>query len=413
MKRYSQSQRTKLALIALLISAFAIGTTEFVIMGILPDVARDLHITLRSAGLLVTGYALGVAVGGPIITAFTGRYSRKTLLFNLMLIFVAGNLLAALASGYSVLMAARVVASLAHGTFFGVGSIVAAQLVPRDKQASAIAMMFTGLTLANILGVPFGTYIGQLWGWRSTFWVVTGLGLLSLIGIAAFVPRMPRGEVSSILQEIRVLRNHQVILALIMTVLGFGGVFTAFTYIAPLLTDITGFHAGAVTPILLLFGVGMTIGNTVGGKLADWRLMPSLIGMLILLTIVLAIFTLTSHYQAAAVVTVFIWGIASFTIVPAFQMRVLATAQGSSNLASSLNISSFNLANAGGAYLGGWVIDQGPGLASLPWVAASVTAVGLLIALMSWMLERREINSRGNILSHNQEGISCSTIRKS
>ncbi|MET3208006.1 UNVERIFIED_CONTAM: DHA1 family inner membrane transport protein [Paenibacillus sp. PvR008] len=386
----NQWNKLPLALIALLISAFAIGTTEFVIMGILPDVANDLHVTLSAAGLLVTGYALGVAIGGPVITACTGRLSRKSLLFGLMLVFVVGNLLAAVAPGYPVLMIARILASFAHGTFFGVGSIVATRLVPREKQASAIAMMFAGLTLANILGVPFGTLIGQMWGWRSTFWIVTALGILSLIGIAALVPRIQREPVSDFRHEIRVLRSKQVVLALLMTVLGFGGVFTAFTYIAPILTDITGFEAGAVTPILLMFGIGMTIGNVIGGKLSDWKLMPSLVGMLALLTAVLAIFTLTSYFKIAAVVTVFVWGFASFTIVPAFQMRVLAKAKGSPSIASALNISSFNLANAGGAYLGGWVIDSGPGLSSLPWVAAIVTAAGLLVTLISWSLDQRE-----------------------
>lgn len=379
-----------LALIALLISAFAIGTTEFVIMGILPDVANDLHVTLSAAGLLVTGYALGVAIGGPIITAFTGRLSRKSLLFGLMLVFVAGNLLASVAPNYQVLMLARILASLTHGTFFGVGSIVGARLVPREKQASAIAMMFAGLTLANILGVPLGTFIGQMWGWRSTFGIVTVMGIISLIGIAGLVPRIQGEPASGFRQEIRVLRDKQVILALFMTVLGFGGVFTAFTYIAPILTDITGFGSGAVTPILLVFGLGTTIGNTVGGKLSDWKPMPSLVGMLALLAAVLAVFTLTSSFKVAAVVTVFIWGFASFTIVPAFQMRVLAKSKGSPNIASALNISSFNLANAGGAYLGGWVIDSGPGLHALPMAAAIVTAAGLLVTLISWSLDQRE-----------------------
>jgi DHA1 family inner membrane transport protein len=388
----TEQQRGKLppALIALLISAFAIGTTEFVIMGILPDVANDLHVTLSAAGLLVTGYALGVAIGGPIITAFTGRLSRKSLLFGLMLIFIAGNLLAAVAPGYTVLMIARVLASFAHGTFFGVGSIVATRLVPREKQASAIAMMFAGLTLANILGVPFGTFIGQMWGWRSTFWVVTFLGIVSLIGLAGLVPRI-RGEATTdFRQEFRVLRNKQILLALLMTVLGFAGVFTAFTYIAPILTDITGFSAGAVTPILLLFGVGMTFGNAVGGKLSDWKLMPSIAGMLALLAVILAVFTITSHFKAAAVVTVFVWGFASFAIIPAFQFRVLAKAKGSPNIASAANISSFNLANAGGAFLGGLVIDSSLGLNAVAWVAAIVTAAGLLVTLYSWSLDRQE-----------------------
>jgi DHA1 family inner membrane transport protein len=287
-------------------------------------------------------------------------------------------------------MTARVLSSFAHGTFFGVGSIVATRLVPREKQASAIAMMFAGLTLANILGVPFGTFIGQMWGWRATFWIVTLLGIVSLFGIAWLVPHIQGEVISDYRQEIRVLRNKQVLLALLMTVLGFGGVFTAFTYIAPILTDITGFDSGAVTLILLIFGIGMTIGNTIGGKLSDWKLMPSLAGMLVLLAAVLVVFTLTSSFKFATVVTVFVWGIASFAIVPTFQMRVLSKAKGSPNIASALNISSFNLANAGGAFLGGWVIDHGPGLHAVLWVATLVTIAGFLVTLFSWSLDRRE-----------------------
>ncbi|MFD1178370.1 MFS transporter [Paenibacillus puldeungensis] len=392
----SSQKKLPLAILALLISAFAIGTTEFVIMGILPDVAHDLHVSLSTSGLLVTGYALGVAIGGPVITACTGRLERKWLLFGLMLIFVAGNVLAALAPNYSVLMVARILASFAHGTFFGVGSIVATKLVSKEKQASAIAMMFAGLTLANILGVPLGTFIGQIWGWRATFLVVSALGILSLAGIAVLIPAGLEQASSKFRQEIQVLRNKQVLLALMMTILGFGGVFTAFTYITPILTELTGFSEESVTPILLVFGIGMTIGNTIGGRLADWKLMPSLTGMLVFLAAVLALFTVTSSYKIAAVITVFVWGFASFTIVPAFQMRVLAKAEGSPNMASALNISSFNLANAGGAYLGGWVIESGLGLEALPWVAAIITSLGLLVTLMSWNLDRREASSHSS-----------------
>jgi DHA1 family inner membrane transport protein len=387
------STKIPLAIIALLISAFAIGTTEFVIMGILPEVAGDLHVSLSSAGLLVTGYALGVAIGGPLITAFTGRMPRKSLLFGLMIIFVAGNLLASLAPNYTILMVARILSALAHGTFFGVGSIVATRIVAPDKQASAIALMFAGLTLANILGVPLGTFIGGLWGWRATFGVVTALGLISLVGIMGLVPQIQREQNTGFRQEIGVLYNKQVILALLMTVFGFGGVFTAFTFIAPLLTDITGFGSGAVTPILLLFGLGTTIGNTIGGKLADWKLMPSLAGFIALLTLVLTVFTFTIDNKIATVITVFALGLAAFTIVPALQMRVLAKAKDSPTLASAMNISAFNLGNAGGAFLGAWVIDSGLGLHSLPWVAAVVSGIGLLLTLYSWSQDPRRVDS--------------------
>lgn len=382
------ARKLPLALIALLISAFAIGTTEFVIMGILPDVANDLHVTISAAGMLVTGYALGVAVGGPIITSFTGRLPRKWLLFGLMVIFIAGNVLSALADNYTVLMIARVVTSLAHGTFFGIGSVVASRLVPKEKQASAIALMFTGLTLSNILGVPFGTFIGQTWGWRATFWVVTILGFVSLIGIVKLIPGIQGETASGFRQEFGILAKKEVWFALLVTVLSSCGLFTVFTYIAPILTDISGFAAVSVTPILLLFGIGTTIGNTIGGKLADWRLMPSLVGILALLACILAILSLTSHYKISMIITVFIWGFASFAISPALQMRVLSKAKESPNIASSLNISAFNVGNAAGAFLGGWAIDSGLGLNALPWAAAIVTAAGILVSVFSWSLDQ-------------------------
>jgi MFS transporter, DHA1 family, inner membrane transport protein len=397
METVKNQSKFPLALIALMISALAIGTAEFVIMGILENVAADLQVTLSGAGLLVTGYALGVAVGGPIITTITGRMDRKKLLIGLMLIFVLGNLLCALASNYAILMLARVISSLAHGTFFGVGSIIATRIVPPEKKASAIAMMFSGLTIANILGVPFGTFIGQLFGWRSTFGVVTLFGVISVLGLAFLLPKVNVTEHSTVRKEMRVLRDKQVLLTLLMTILGYGGVFTAFTYVAPILTGITGFSPGAVTPILLLFGVGTTIGNTVGGKLSDWKLMPSLVGILVLLAGTMAVFSISSHNKTAAIATVFIWGFAAFASVPTFQMRVLDKAKDAPNLASSLNISSFNLANAGGAYLGGLVIDSSLGLSSVSLVAATVTLSGLIVTLISWYLDGHKKEYPGNI----------------
>ncbi|MDU2063645.1 MAG: MFS transporter [Sporomusaceae bacterium] len=378
-----------LAIVALLISAFSIGTTEFVIMGILLDVATDLQVSISAAGLLISGYAIGVALGGPVITFLTRQLPRKKLLFRLMLVFIAGNVLAVVAPNYTVLMAARIVASFTHGTFFGVGSVVATRLVKQEQQSRAVAMMFAGLTLANILGVPLGTYIGHNWGWRMTFGFVSLLGGISLGGIALLIPHLEPDKPASLSQELQVLYNKQVILALLMTVLGFGGVFTAFTYIAPLLTDITGFSEAAITPILLLFGLGMTIGNLIGGKLSDWKLMPSLAGMLLLLAAILAGFTFTSHEKWAALLTIFLWGIAAFAIVPALQMRVLAVAKTAPSIAAALNISSFNLGNAGGAFLGGLVINSSLGLNAIPMAAASVTFAGLMITLVSWSFDRK------------------------
>ncbi len=377
------------ALWALAAGAFGIGTTEFVIMGLLPQVGADLGVSLSSAGLLVTGYALGVTVGAPPVAILTSSLPRKTLLLGLMVIFTLGNLACALAPGYGSLMAARVLTSLAHGAFFGVGSVVATSLVRPDKQASAIALMFTGLTLANVLGVPFGTWLGQAWGWRATFWAVTLVGIVALIAIALLVPASQGQHQNNLRGELRALGRPQVLLGFAMTVLGFGGVFTTFTYIAPLLTELSGFSAAAVSPILLLFGVGLVAGNTWGGKLADRALMPALIGSLALLTAVLALFALTVHGKATAIVTVAVLGFAAFATVPPLQMRVLEQAGGAPNLASAFNIAAFNLGNAAGAWLGGLTIDHGPGLGATPLAAAAVTGAGLLVALYSWGLHRR------------------------
>lgn len=276
---------SNIAIYALAVGAFAIGMTEFVIMGLLPEVSTNLHVSISQAGLLITGYALGVALGAPVITVATHRMPRKALLLLLMVLFIAGNGLAAIAPNYQILMVARILAALTHGAFFGVGSVVAAGVVPKEKRAGAIAMMFTGLTLANILGVPFGTFLGQQYGWRSTFWFVTACGILAFIGIVLLVP--PVNATSDTLrQQFKVLQRPPVIVALLMTVFGFGSVFTAFTYIAPILENITGFSHGSVSLILVLFGVGLTIGNIYGAKLADRKLMPSLIGILILLAAV-------------------------------------------------------------------------------------------------------------------------------
>jgi MFS transporter, DHA1 family, inner membrane transport protein len=374
-------------ILALAISAFAIGTTEFVIMGLLPQVARDLAVSIPSAGLLVSGYALGVAVGAPLLAVVTSKMPRKLALQLLMGVFIVGNVLCAVASDYSVLMIARVVTSFAHGSFFGIGAVVAASLVPQEKRASAIALMFTGLTLANVLGVPFGTFIGQEFGWRMAFWVVAALGVISLAGVAALVPNKHDTGPAGLAHEVRVLKDPQVWMALAMTIVGFGGVFVVFTYIAPILEQVSGFSPRGVTLILVLFGVGLTIGNTVGGKLADRALMPSLMGILLALAVVMAIFTRTSHSQVAAAVTIFVWGIAAFATVPPLQMRVVEKATAAPNLASTLNIGAFNLGNAGGAWLGGLAIGHGMGLDALPWVAAVVSIAALLL---TWMAARMD-----------------------
>jgi len=377
-----------LALYALAAGAFGIGTTEFVIMGLLLEVGRDLDVSIATAGLLVSGYALGVAVGAPLLTTGTGRVPRKTLLLGLMALFTVGNLACALAPDYGSLMAARVVTSFAHGTFFGVGSVVATALVPKNKAASAIALMFTGLTLANVLGVPFGAWLGLHYGWRATFWVVAAIGLVAMAAVALLVPRLAAGGSGRLMDELKVLGRPQVLLGLGITTLGFGGVFAAFTYIAPVLTQISGFSADAVAPILLLFGAGLVVGNIVGGKLADRALMPTLLGSLAALAAVLILIVPASHNQVAMIVTVGLLGAAAFATVPPLQMRILAKAEGAPNLASALNIGAFNLGNALGAWAGGLTIDHGPGLTALPWVAALITLGGLALALVSRRLDR-------------------------
>ncbi|QBQ96716.1 MFS transporter [Paraburkholderia pallida] len=379
-----------LPLLALAISAFAIGTTEFLIMGLLPDVARDLSVTIPAAGLLVSGYALGVAVGAPLLAVLTSRMPRKLALQLLMGVFIVGNVMCAIAGNYTLLMVARVVASFAHGSFFGIGAVVAASLVPQEKRASAIAMMFTGLTLATVLGVPFGTAVGQQFGWRVAFWIVSGLGVVSLIGVTALVPNRHDTAPASLGHEVRVLRDPQVWLALGMTVLGFGGVFVVFTYIAPILEQVSGFSPRGVTLMLVLFGAGLTLGNTLGGKLADRALMPSLMGILAALAVVMAIFTKTSHASVPAAITVFVWGIAAFATVPPLQMRVVAKASAAPNLASTLNIGAFNMGNAMGAWLGGLAITHGIALAALPWVAAAVAIAALILTWAAARLDARK-----------------------
>ncbi len=382
-----------IALLALTAGAFGIGTTEFVIMGLLLQVSADLHVSIAAAGLLISGYALGVAVGAPLLTIATRRVPRKTVLLALMAIFTLGNIACALAPNYELLMAARVVTSLAHGTFFGVGSVVATGLVPPERRASAIAVMFTGLTAATMLGVPAGAWLGLHFGWRSTFWAVALIGVFAFAVLAAFVPRSRAdAQHAPLRDELAVLVRPQVLLGLAMTVLGFAGVFAVFTYIQPLLTGVTGLSDGAVSPILLLFGVGLAVGNILGGKLADRAPMPAVLGTLAALAAVLGAMRFGIRTPVGAAVFVGLLGIAAFATVAPLQLRVLDKASGAGqNLASSLNIAAFNLGNALGAWVGGVVIERGPGLESLGWVAALLTLAGLAIALWSRALERRAV----------------------
>jgi DHA1 family inner membrane transport protein len=385
-----------IALLALTAGAFGIGTTEFVIMGLLLQVATDLHVTIAGAGLLISGYALGVAVGAPLLTIATRTLPRKTVLLALMAIFTLGNLACALAPGYEWLMAARVVTSLAHGTFFGVGAVVATGLVPADKRASAISIMFTGLTAATLLGVPAGAWLGLHFGWRSAFWAVTAIGVLAFIVLAVFVPRSAADTKPAPLRdELAVLARPQVLLGLAMTVLGYAGVFVVFTYIQPLLTRLAGLPEAAVSPILLVFGGGLAAGNLLGGKLADKAPMRAVLATLAVLAVVLGSMLLALHTPVSTVIFVAVLGIAAFATVSPLQLRVLEKASGAGqNLASSLNIAAFNLGNALGAWVGGVVIERGPGLGALGWVAALITLAGLVIAWWSRALDGRSAAAR-------------------
>ncbi len=382
------------ALYALAAGAFGIGVTEFVIMGLLLEVSADLGVSISAAGLLISGYALGVVVGAPLLTTLTARWPRKQVLLGLMAVFTLGNLACALAPSYGWLMAARVLTSFAHATFFGVGSVVATDLVPTNKKASAIAIMFTGLTVANILGVPFGTWLGQLAGWRATFLAVTGVGLVAFAIISLLVPKDHGAPLASRLSDdLKVLRRPALLYGLATTVLSWVGVFAAFTYIAPMLTRITGFSDAAVSPILLVFGGGLVVGNLLGGRFADRRLVATVYGSLVVLALVLAGLTLALDGRITAVVAVGLLGAAGFATVAPLQMWVLEKARGAGQtFASSFNIAAFNLGNAIGAALGGWVIDGGPGLWAVPLVAALAPLAAMATAFLS---ERREALGAG------------------
>ncbi|MBP2444760.1 MFS transporter [Rhizobium leguminosarum] len=377
-----------LALFVLALSSFAIGTTEFVIMGLLPEVAADLSVGIPQAGWLVTGYALAVAIGAPVMAISTAKLKRRTALIALMAFFIAGNLLCALASDYWVLMIARVVTALCHGAFFGIGSVVAAGLVAEDRKARAVALMFTGLTLANVLGVPLGTAIGQAYGWRATFGVVTIIGVVTISGLIAILPRDKQQENGSILREIAALRNGRLWLALSTTVFFAASMFALFTYIAPLLRDVTGVSPEGVTWTLFLIGLGLTIGNLVGGKLADWRLGTTLAGVFAAIALTSIVFSYTSRFFIPAEITLFLWALASFAAVPALQVGVVGFGKDAPNLVSTINIGAFNTGNALGAWVGGLVIDAGFDLTRVPLAAALMALIGLGATALTYLSAR-------------------------
>lgn len=377
----------RLPLLALAVASFGIGTTEFVIMGLLPDVARDLGVSIPQAGMLVSGYALAVTLGAPILAVLTAGLPRKTTLLALMGIFVVGNLLCAVAPGYGTLMAARVVTAFAHGTFFGVAAVVAADLVPRNQRARAISLVFAGLTLATVLGVPAGTALGQALGWRATFWAVVGIGVVALGAIATWLPSGISGTTSRLWLEFRVLGKVQVLLAMAISVLSSVSLFSVFTYITPMLESSAGLSPQQVAWALLLLGVGLTIGNLLGGRLADWKLMPGVMGTFVALAVVLTVFALVLHAPLAAVVMLVVWGAVAFMLIAPLQMRVMDQAHHAPNMASILNQGAFNLGNASGAWLGARAIDAGMPYGHIPYIGAVVALVALGLTALSVLID--------------------------
>ena len=378
-----------IALLALAIAAFGIGTTEFVMMGLLPEVASDLGATIPQAGGYVSLYALGVVVGAPVLTMLGMRSRRKAILLNMLVLFTAGNLFSALAPTHELLLAARFIAGLPHGVFFGIGAVVAANLVTQDKRAQAISMMFIGLTVANIVGVPAGTLLGQQLGWRWAFALVALIGVVALGAVAALVPNQPKPENVSVRGELRAFRRPQVWLAFAVVVFGFAATFSFYSYIKPVLADVTGYTPGAVTVLLALFGVGMTVGTAVGGRLADRAPMRTLYVFLTALAGSLGLFVLTAHNAVLAAITVFLIGATGFAAIPSIQARILDQAKEAPALGSASIQSTFNIANSLGAYLGGMVIAAGFGLTAPSWVGALLALSGLGFAVLSGWLDRR------------------------
>lgn len=374
-------------LLALAAGAFGIGVTEFAPMGLLPLIAQDLNVSIPAAGLLVSGYALGVMIGAPLMILATGSIPRRTLLIGLATIFTLGNLLSAVSTGYGMLMIARVITSLNHGAFFGVGSIVAASLVAPERRAGAVAAMFMGLTIANVVGVPLATWAGDQIGWRAAFWGISGLGLITMVALRLTLPDLPAPIGGNRLAELRVLRRGPVLSALALTMLGSSAMFTVFTYIVPILREETHASLGFVTAMLVTYGVGLTVGNWLGGKFADRSVDRTLIVTLASLSALLIALALFMSYQLPTAILIFLWGVASFALVPPLQVRVMAAAADAPNLASSVNIGAFNLGNAIGAALGGAVIAGGFGFPAVALAGAAASILGLGMVLL---LNRRE-----------------------
>ena len=374
-------------LLALALAAFGVGTTEFVIMGLLPQVAADLDVDIPAAGLLVSAYALGVAGGGPLLAILLARVPARVSLLALLALFVAGNVGCALAPGYGWLMAARIVTAFCHAAFFGIGAVLAAETAPRGRQAQAIAVMISGLTVANVLGVPIGTFIGQAFGWRAAFWGVAAIGVLAFGALAAWIPNLA-GNPRDLVDEMKGLADPRIWIVLALSVVGSASMFAFFTYITPFLTEVTHLPNGSVSCVLLGFGLGLTVGNTVGARLADWRALPTLSAMLALSAMMLVVIGWGGSSEVVAIVAVALWGIFAFAVCTVLQAMVVKRARRGANLASTLNISSFNLGNAIGASVGAMGLARGVTVPTLPFLAAVIAVAGLALSGAAMRMER-------------------------
>jgi predicted MFS family arabinose efflux permease len=390
----SNKNRSTWALLALAISAFAIGTTEFISVGLLPLISKDLHITVTTAGLTVSLYALGVMFGAPILTSLTSNMSRKTLLLWIMVVFIAGNALAASAATVGVLLIARVISALAHGIFMSIGATIAADLVPENRRASAIAIMFTGLTVATVTGVPFGTFIGQQFGGRFAFIIIVAIGFIAFIGNGILVPAdLRKAARTTFRDQIKLVTNGRLLLVFIITALGYGGTFVVFTYLSPLLQEVTGFKEGTVALILLIYGVAIAIGNTLGGKFANRNPINALFYMFLIQAVVLVVLTFTAPFKIAGLITIILMGLFAFMNVPGLQVYVVMLAErfvpSAVDVASAINIAAFNAGIAIGAYLGG-VITDSIGLIHTAWIGGVMVFAAVILTAWSRALESKD-----------------------
>ncbi|WHY62282.1 MFS transporter [Cytobacillus firmus] len=381
------------ALLALAISAFGIGTTEFVPVGLLSAISGDLGISITLAGLLISGYAMGVAIGAPILTALTSKMNRKSLLMSLMVLFIIGNFVAAMSSSFTFLLAARFITAFSHGIFFSIGSTIAADLVPENKRASAIAFMFTGLTVATVTGVPLGTFIGQIFGWRATFWGVALLGIIGIIASAIMIPSdLKQAPASKFSEQLKILNSGKLLLAFSITALGYGGTFVSFTYLTPLLEDVSGFSAKWVSIILLVYGVAVAIGNVFGGKASDKDPLKALFWMFTLQAIILGLLTFAAPFKTFGLIAIFLMGLFAFMNVPGLQILVVNLAEkyvpSAVNVASALNIAAFNIGIAIGSFTGGLIVDS-IGLIHTPWIGGVMVLGAVILTGLLKKLEKQ------------------------